>query len=336
LDKEIASITRLCQQVNHNTSLGRDFTIESLKSEGYDAIFLGLGAQASQKLGLDGENMDGVLSGTGFLKDFTLGKEIYIGRRVIVSGGGNTAIDSARTALRLGAEEVTIMYRRSRDQMPASPEEVEQAEQEGIRLEFLATPVKINSRDGHVSNLECIRMALGEPDASGRRRPEPITGSEFTMEADTLIAAVGQTLDRSSLVKNEQSILSQRSYININADTQETPYEGVFAGGDCTSGPATVVQAIAAGRRAAVSINQYLNHQPVIPPMKQFNCSKGEPDDIDTAEYENTARIPRTKMPTMGTEVRRKSFREIESGFTREMAAAEAERCLACGCQDVQ
>ena len=335
LDKEIAAITRLCQEIRLGVSLGRDSTIESLKKEGFEAVFLALGAQASQKLGVEGENLPGVLSGIGFLRDVALGKALDIGQRVAVIGGGNTAMDAARTALRLKATEVTIVYRRSREEMPASDEEIEQAEEEGVRFQFLAAPVKANAADGRVNSLECIRRALGPPDSSGRRRPEPIAGSEFTMNVDTVIAAIGQTLDSSGLAQDNTFKLDRRGYIGVKETTMETTLDGVFAGGDCTSGPATVIEAIAAGRRAAISINQFINGEKVAPSQKPYVCTKGELAEIDPKDYEFKPRIPRGKVVPLHPEIRKTRFDEIEPGFTEEMARAETERCLACGCLDV-
>jgi formate dehydrogenase major subunit len=334
LDKEIASITRLCHEVRYGMLLGRDLTVETLKKEGYEAVFLALGAQASQKMGVEGENLPGVLSGIGFLRDVALGKAVDVGQRVAVIGGGNTAMDAARTALRLKATEVTIVYRRSREEMPASDEEIEQAEEEGIRFQFLAAPVKASVANGRVISLECVRMALGAPDSSGRRRPEPIAGSEFTMSVDTVIAAIGQTLDTAGFAKDGAVKLDRRGYVDVKKETMETTLDGVFAGGDCTSGPATVIEAIATGRRAAVSINQYLKGEKVAPPQKPYVCTKGELDEIDPKDYESKSRIPRGKVVAVRPEVRRANFAEIEPGFTEEMARAETERCLACGCLD--
>jgi formate dehydrogenase major subunit len=334
LDKEIKSITDLCHEIRCNVWLGQDFTIDSLKSDGYEAIFLALGAQASQKMKVEGEDLPGILTGIGFLRDVVLGQQVSLGQKVVVIGGGNTAIDASRTALRLGASEVTIVYRRSRDEMPANNEEIEQAEQEGVKLHFLAAPVKISARNGKADAIECIKMALGEPDSSGRRRPEPIAGSEFTMDLDTVIAAIGQTME-SSRVEDGQMKFNRRGYISVNEETMETSLEGVFAGGDCTSGPATVVEAVAAGRRAATSIIQYLNGQPILPPRKQYNCSKGELQDIDIEDYPDVQRIPRGEMPALDLEARTGNFAEIELGFNEDMARRESGRCLACGCQDV-
>ena len=333
LDKEIATITRLCHKVRCNVSLGIDFTIESLKKEGYEAIFIALGAQANQKMRIEGEDLPGVISGIEFLRDVTLGKRVALGDKVAVIGGGNTAMDVARTALRLGVAEVNVVYRRSKVEMPANAEEIEQAEEEGVRFQFLTAPLKAGARDGKVASMECIKMALGEPDSSGRRRPEPISGSEFTMEVDNIIAAIGQALDNPNLDQDSQIELTKRNYISVNEETMAASVAGVFSGGDCTSGPATAVEAIGAGRRAAQSINKYLSGQPVVPDVKPYNCSKGEMDDIDPADFADVERIARTKQAILDPEERKKSFTEIEFALSEEMALKEAARCLGCGCQ---
>ena len=333
LDKEIKSITDLCHEIRCDVRLGQDFTIDSLKSEGYEAIFLALGAQASQKMKVEGEDLPGVLSGIGFLRDVALGQKVSPGQKVAVIGGGNTAIDAARTALRLGAGQVTIVYRRSRDEMPANSEEIEQAEQEGVKFHFLAAPVKLSVRKGKACTMGCIEMALGEPDSSGRRRPEPIAGSEFAMDVDTVIGAIGQTMEASG-VQDGQIKFNRRGYVTVNEETQETSLEGLFAGGDCTSGPATVVEAVAAGKRAATSIIQYLNDQPISPPRKPYNCSKGELQDIDVEDYADVQRVPRGEMPGLDLQARQGNFAETELGFIEDMARSESERCLACGCLD--
>ena len=333
LDKEIKSITDLCHEIRCDSRLGEDFTVDSLQSEGYEAIFLALGAQASQKMKVEGEDSPGILSGIGFLRDVALGQKVSLGQKVAVIGGGNTAIDAARTALRLGASEVTIVYRRSRDEMPANNEEIEQAEQEGVEFHFLAAPVKISARVTRACTMGCIEMALGEPDSSGRRRPEPIAGSEFTMDVDTVIGAIGQTMEASG-IREDQIKLSRRGYVSVSEETMETSLEGVFAGGDCTSGPATVVEAVAAGKRAATSIIRYINGQPIAAASKPYNCSKGELQDIDIEDYADVQRVPRGEMPALDLQARKGNFAEIELGFTEDMARNESERCLACGCQD--
>lgn len=333
LDKEIRSITDLCHEIRCNVRLGEDFTIESLKSDGYEAIFLALGAQASQSMKVEGEELPGILSGIGFLRDVALGQNVRLGQKVAIIGGGNTAIDAARTALRLGASEVTIVYRRSKDEMPANDEEIERAEQEGVEFHFLAAPVRISARGNQACTMGCIEMALGEPDSSGRRRPEPVAGSEFTMEVDTVVCAIGQTMEASGIQEGQMK-LDRRGYVSVNEETMETSLEGVFAGGDCASGPATVVEAVAAGKRAATSMIQYLDGQSIAPPCKPYNCGKGELPDIDIEDYADVQRVPRGEMPALDLEARKGSFAEIELGFSENMARTESERCLACGCQD--
>ena len=333
LDKEIADITRLCHKVRCNASLGKDFTIESLKKTGYEAIFIAIGAQANQKMKIEGENLPGVLSGIEFLRDVTLGNKVSLGNKITVIGGGNTAMDVARTAVRLGVKEVNVVYRRSRLEMPANAEEIEQAEEEGVRFQFLTAPVKASARAGKVAAMECIKMALGEPDSSGRRRPEPIAGSEFTMEVDNIIAAIGQAMDNPNLDRDSQIGISKRNYISINDENMATSVAGVFSGGDCTSGPATAVEAIGAGRRAASSINKYLNGQPVVPDVKSYSCSKGELEDIDSTDFADVERIARTKQAILDPEERKKSFAEMEFTLSEKKALKEAERCLGCGCQ---
>lgn len=325
LDEEIAAIANLCRQIHHNVSLGRDFTIEDLKKKGYKAIFIGIGAQEDQRIGVEGDDISGVLSGINFLRDSALGKKIGVGKKVVVVGGGNTAVDAARTALRMGAKEVTILYRRSREEMPAIAEEVDGAEQEGVRLQFLAAPVKFNGKDGRVDSIECIKMKLGELDSSGRRKPEPIAGSEFNIKADTVIAAIGQGIDRSALSKK---MLNSKQYVQADGETMETPVEGVFAGGDCVHGPATVIEAIAAGKRAAVSINLYLSGQSLKKPHERV---KAEPDRLSVNPSEEAMPQPRVEMPILSAKERRKSFKEIKLGFSEEMARREADRCLRCG-----
>jgi formate dehydrogenase major subunit len=333
LDKEIKTITDLCEEVHLNTQMGKNFTMDSLKKEGYKAIFIALGSQLSQNLNINGENLPGVLTGIEFLRNIALNKKQNIGNKVAVIGGGNTAIDAARSALRLGASEVTIVYRRSVNEMPANKEEIEQAELEGVKLLLLTAPNAIIDKKGRATKLECQKMELGEPDSSGRRRPQPVQGSEFYLEVDTVIAAIGQTTDISAVP--EPAAIAGKKNIRNDKETTFTGIEGVFAGGDCVTGPATAVEAIAAGKKAARSIDLYLNGKQVVPPVKEYNCSKGKLEEIDVSDYDNTERIPRNLMPALDTTERNHNFKEVELGFNNDMALNEASRCLACGCQDV-
>jgi formate dehydrogenase major subunit len=335
LDKEIAAITQLCAEVKCNFKLGRDFTLENLKSEGFKAIFLAVGAQNDQKMRIPGEELAGVYSGIGFLRDVIENRQSDLGHRVVVVGGGNTAIDAARTALRCGASEVSLVYRRSRAEMPASAEEVEGAEQEGVKIQFLTNPLQIKAGSGRVAGVECTRMVLGAPDSSGRRKPESLPGSEFVIECETVIMALGQSVDTLKLEKSNGLKINPKGVIEVNPETMQTNLAGVFSGGDCTTGPATAVEAIGAGRRASTYIHQYLSADKIIPVVKSYNCSKGELENIDRSEFIEFEKIKRAAIPALEAESRRHNFQEIDSTISEEAALIEAGRCLSCGCQDV-
>lgn len=332
LDREIEAITGLGVVIRTGEALGKDFTIDSLFKDGFHAVFLAIGAHQDIRMNIEGEDLEGVLSGIEFLRSISIGKTVGIGKRVAVIGGGNTAIDAARSALRLGAEEVMIVYRRSRAEMPASKWEVKAAEEEGIKIHFLAAPTKIIGRDGKVNSIECIKMALGEPDASGRPRPIPIPGSEFVLPVDTVIAAIGQRPDLSFLAKEAGLIKVERGNIKVDPDTLITDMKGVFAGGDCVTGPASAVEAIAAGKRAALSINRYLKGERLVD-KKPFNISKGKLEELKMEEFAYVERRHRVEMPKLRPEERRYNFKEVELGYTEDMARREAQRCIGCGCK---
>lgn len=335
LDKEIELITDLCEAIHLNSALGKDYTIDSLKRDGFDAVFVGLGCRVSQNMGIEGEGLKGVLKGVDFLRGVALDNKVDLGDRVAVIGGGNTAMDAARVSIRLGAKDVMVIYRRSRNEMPAATEEVEEAGREGVRLHFLTAPVRLAGENGRVTGIECVKMELGQPDASGRRKPVPVKGSEFIIPADSVIAAIGQVPDVAALGGHPELALTSRGYIHVNEETMETSIDGVFSGGDGASGPATVVQAVGTGKKAAYSINQYLNGFPVIPPVKEFNSTKGKLNEIDPAEYADRPKMPRVKQPMLTPKEREHNFLEVEADITEEEAKKEAMRCLSCGCQDV-
>lgn len=249
-----------------------------------------------------------------------------IGERVAVVGGGNVAIDAARTALRIGAKEVSIVYRRSRQEMPASEEEIEEAEQEGINIHYLAAPVKILGKDGKVVSVECVRMELGEPDSSGRRRPIPIEGSEFVIDADMVIPAIGQAPDLSFLPSDNKPQISGRGTFEVDANSLATDIPGVFAGGDAVTGPATVIEAIAAGSKAAIAIDNYLQGGSFQPEGKPLPTVTIEDMDLGAVKEES-----RQTIPSLSLEERVCDFREVRCGFTEETAVKEANRCLNCG-----
>jgi heterodisulfide reductase subunit A-like polyferredoxin len=321
--------------------------VDGLFDQGYDAVVLAIGAHAPQKIGIPGEDAEGVFQGVPFLRAVSLGQELSgtdaaspqggpeIGRRVLVIGGGNTAVDTARTALRIGAQDVRILYRRSRAEMPASAEEIEQAEHEGIHLELLTQPIEAIAKNGRLAALRCVRMRLGEPDASGRRRPLPIEGSEFVIECDTMIAAVAQAPEISFLDPGHGlRVDPRRQTFVVDEQTLATNRPGIFAGGDAVRGPAALIEAIAHGRRAALSIDRYLRGEPLLTPrdeqpLPRARLSEGEMHEL--IEQGRAARAPRAEIPTLPPTERRQDFREVALSLTEEQARLEAERCLRCG-----
>ncbi len=329
IDREVDVIQKLGAEFRYGTSLGKEISFEALREE-YDAVFLGLGAQKASGMRTPGEDLEGVRSGIEFLGAVSRDEALPVGRNVVVVGGGNTAIDASRTALRLGAESVTILYRRAREQMPAWEEEVDDALAEGVKFETLAAPIKIEPA-GDQLTMTCIRMELGEPDDSGRRRPVPVEGSEFSMVVDEIIAAIGQNVD-SSMVSGVE--LTPWGSIKANEQTGQTELADVFAGGDCVTGADIAVNAVAAGRRAAFAINQFVRGESVVGDPKMYNHTMGALDEIPaevTVFYEQSKRVP---MPRLEAAKRARGFEEVETGFAEEQARAEAARCMECGCRD--
>jgi NADPH-dependent glutamate synthase beta subunit-like oxidoreductase len=257
LDMAIEGIKSLGVGIKTNTTLGKDFSLNDLWNKGYEAVFVAVGAHKSRKMNIEGEELQGVMHALDFLRRMGLGMDVAVGKKVAIIGGGNVAMDAARTVKKMGVEEVAILYRRSREEMPANPWEVKEAEEEGVKMEFLVSPKKILGRDGHVTGLECVRMELGEPDETGRRKPMPIEGSEFSWECDTVILAVGEESDLSFVPKEIET--DENKTILVNPITMETTMQGVFAGGDVVTGPASVIEAIVAGIRGANAIHQFLS-----------------------------------------------------------------------------
>ncbi len=320
LRAEIKEIEDIGVEIRTNT---RGASIEKLFEEGYDAVFLAVGAHQGLSIGVDGEDSPEVIEGVTFLREVSLGKKVELGSRVAVIGGGNAAIDSARTALRIEAEEVTIIYRRTRAEMPASPEEIEEAIAEGVQIHYLAAPSRILSQDGKVE-LECIRMELGEMDASGRRRPEPIKGSQFTMSFDTIIAAIGQLPE---IPSQFDLAIGRENLIQVDTDTLATSREGVFAGGDVISGPASVIEAIAAGRRAAIAIDKFLVGDGVI---DETLAERSDSQSYDGKRERGFADLKRVETPAIPLSERHNGFTEVDLCFDDDHAISEAKRCLQC------
>jgi len=240
-----------------NVTIGKDKTLAQLKDEGFSAVFVGVGAHSSRKLGVEGEDLEGVFHGVDYLRNVNLGQEMNLGRNVVVVGGGNVAIDCARTALRTGSDKVFILYRRSKEEMPASMAEVHHLEEEGVKIEMQAAPVKIHGENGRLNKIECIRMELGEPDASGRRRPEPKEGSNFMIEADAIVPAISQDVELKA-IDGVDLKLSRWNTIDIDEVTMQTSVDWVFAGGDAVLGPETAAKAIFQANEAAESIIRFL------------------------------------------------------------------------------
>ena len=259
VDAEIEHVRDMGVEIKTSVKIGKDLTFEDLWKQGFKAIFLSVGAHKTRKLGVEGEDLQGVFDALDFLEKVNCGEKVNIGERVAVIGGGNVAVDSARTAVRAGAKEVSIFYRRSRDEMPANPYEVKETEHEGIKIQLLVAPTRIVGQDGHVNGLECVKMTLGELDATGRRAPSPVEGSEFMVSVDSVILAIGEAPDLSFLPKEVE--VNEDNTITIEPFTVETSTLGVFAGGDCVSGPATVIEAILAGKKAADCIDRYLKNE---------------------------------------------------------------------------
>ena len=322
LNKEIQTIVNLGVEVRTNVTIGKDLTLDELLQTGYSAVFIAVGLQECRKLRIEGEELDGVIPALKFLKNVNLGRQVKVGSRVAVVGGGNSAIDAARVAIRQHADEVMVLYRRSRDEMPAYSSEVEEAEKEGVKLHFLVSPKRILGKDGHVVSIECIRMELGEFDESGRRRPVPIEGSEFIIKVDTVIPAVGQSLDHTLLPK--EITLSENNTIAVNPRTLQASLPEVFAGGDAVKGEATVIDAICQGKNAAISIDRFLRGEDMLAGREEI-LSEGL-----TAPQEEVVRKPRQVMPLLPVN-QRVGDKEVQLGFTEEMVMEEASRCLACG-----
>ena len=327
LNREIESLLRMGVQLKLNTPIGPDLTFEDLKTQGFRAVFVATGAHRSKKLGLEGETAQGVIHAVDFLKGVALGEPVKAGEKVVVVGGGNAAIDAARTALRLGSKEVTIAYRRTRSEMPAQMEEIEEAEKEGIKIEYLTAPMRLVVEEGTVRGMECCRMELRELDESGRPRPIPIRGSEFRIGADTVIPAISQSPDLTFLPEANGFRITPSGTIEADPLTLETGVEGIFAGGDLVTGPQTYIDAMAAGRKAAISIDRYLRGED----LREGREKEGAQKDYIQIDVEGVEYRERTSTLTLSPEKRRRSFDEVNIGLREDDVIREAERCLNCG-----
>ncbi len=324
LQGEIDAILKLGVELKLNAPVT---DVEKLKAQGFKAVFLATGAHKGLKLGVPGERLKGVLDGVTFLRDINMGKAVKVGERVAVIGGGNVAIDAARTALRLGAKEVQILYRRQREEMPAAGWEISAAEQEGVKIHYLVAPGQMWGGDGGgVKRIECRRMVLSDFDKSGRKRPAAIAGSEFEMDVDTVIAAVGQVPETSCFQGNGFRFDTSGAFV-VDADTLATGTPGVYAGGDGVRGPASAVEAIADGQKAAMAIDKFLGGDGLLPDKyrSELKNMKVTYDEETYAEEH-----PRVAMPEIPLSDRYHNFKEVEIGYTARFAVEEAKRCLHC------
>jgi len=326
LNHEIDLIKRIGVELKVNTKVEK-LSLKDLKKKGYNAVFVAVGAHIGIKIGAEGEDKgyEGFVDGVEFLRDLNLGKKVQPQKKVIVIGGGNTALDCARSCVRVGFDDVEIIYRRSRAEMPASDEEIEEAEKEGVKFNYLMTPVKILAKDGKVTGAECIKMRLGELDESGRRRPVPIKGSEFTIDTDLIIPAIGQRSELPVIPDKEKIEITKWGTIKVDPITYMTDVEGVFAGGDCVTGPAIVIDALNTGNKVAKSIDCYL---------QGGTLARGITfEGVDLKKQMGrgfTVKAPAQGVGFLDVKERAGSFEEVEGGYTSMEAMSEAQRCLRC------
>lgn len=325
LAREIRMIENMGVTILTDTKLGRDFSLKDLRSQGYDAVFLGIGAPVNMGLGVPGEEAEGVVQGIDFLKQYNIRGSVPVGKKIVIIGGGNAAVDAARTAIRLGAEEVTILYRRTQEQMPAYAEEIEEALLEGVRLKTLTQPIAIERNGvGKVKGVTCACMKLGEFDRSGRRRPTHSEEKNFIVEADQVIVAIGQKLDPAQFSGELDIQIAENRFIRANPITGQTSVDWIFAGGDAVNGPVSVVAAIGAGEKAAAGIDEYLTSE---------NHAFWREDKVVETSYDPDAEpapYKRTKLPVIDVDRRVNNFEEVERSWCENEAIRQCERCLRC------
>jgi formate dehydrogenase major subunit len=337
LDKEVNLLLASGIETRLRQKLGVDFTLDGLKAEGFDALYLSMGSWVAKGMGIENEGHPRILPGIKFLEACKLAAPPTLQGTVAIVGGGNTAIDAARTALRCGADEVAVLYRRTRQEMPADDIEVVDAIEEGIKFHYLTAPRKAVVDGTRLAGLECVRMDLGEPDASGRRRPVEVAGSEFLFQADWIVSAIGQEQDLSGLANETLGEIKLTKWKSIQADpeTLQTSVEGVFTGGDVMTGPAAAVDAIGAGRKAAWVIDRWFALGKVDAFKSGFVSRKTSLAPIDPAFFEQFEKVPRGSMPQADKDVRGRTWEEVDLGVTEDQVKHETARCLSCGCNSV-
>lgn len=326
LDKEISIIESLGVKMNNGFKLGREISIEGLKSV-YDAVIVAVGAWQSSSMRTPGEELDGVYGGIDFLRSVILGEPVEIGENVAICGGGNTAMDACRTAVRLGAKNVYVVYRRTRNEMPAEKIEIDEAEEEGVQYKFLTNPISFNGENGKVKSITLQVMELGEPDESGRRSPVPVKGKTEEIAVDSVIMAIGQKLVKEDVAELE---LTDRGNIKADIDTFETNIDGVFAIGDATNrGASIAIEAIGEANRCSVAVDAYLKGEEIDTRVPYISRR-----DEEMIDYSSKEKCERKRPKVLGAEYRRHNFDEVCLGYTEEEAQAEASRCLECGCKE--
>jgi NADPH-dependent glutamate synthase beta subunit-like oxidoreductase len=331
LETEISEILNSGVDVENGVRVGRDFSFNELLKMGFRAVLIATGTEESVKLGIRDEDKAGVIDSMTFLKEVKLGKSPELGRVVVVVGGGNAAIDTARTAWRLGVERVILVYRRTRLEMPAMSSEIQQGIDEGIEFRFLTNPIRIISDGFRITGIECIEMKLGELDKSGRRKPVAIPGSEFIIEADALLPAIGQIAELSFLKGVPGIEITKGNTIMVDKETLTTGTKGIFAAGDVEMGPSTIADAISQGKKAALHIAQYLEGKPLKPLYKPVSpCTFIEPLCLTDREIEEVVAAKRFKMACVPVGKRQGSFEIVDLGLEQEAARKEAMRCLRC------
>ena len=325
IEAEIQVVRDLGVQFKTGVEIGKDFTVGQLREQGFKAFFLGIGSQECKVLGIEGEDFEGVYPGLEFLKQVNLGNRVKLGDRVAVIGGGNVAMDAVRTARRTGSSKPFIIYRRSLEEMPANIEEIEECRDEGIEIMTLTNPLQVIAEAGRVKAVECQRMHLGEPDESGRRRPVPVPDSAFTIEVDAVIPAIGQESDWACLTDECACTLSDWGTIQVDPVTLQSSDPDIFAGGDAVTGPRTVVEAIGAGKEAAMSIDRFLQGR---------DLHEGRPvrwEGIKDVPTEGCEHLPRVAMTHAPASQRIQNFNEVQLGYDEIGSRREAKRCLECG-----
>jgi len=334
LNREVEITQEMGVEIRYNTEVGKDITLGEIAQE-YKAIFIGVGAQTNTPMRVEGEDAGykGFIPGVRYLLEINQGKDPYPeGKKVVVVGGGNVAIDCVRSSFRIGKSDVNLVYRRSRKEMPADDVEIKDAEEEQVKFHFLCNPVKVVAKDGKVVGVECIRMELGEPDESGRRRPIPVPGSEFFIDCDIVIPAIGQGIDLRFLEGMTEIETTKWQTLVINEESFETSVGGIFSAGDCVTGPDVLVRAAGNGKRAADRIDRYLRGEPVVPPDEdRLEDLMATIEVYDKDEDVGLAGGQEGKhLEMLDPEERRHTFAEVEVGFPIPVAREEAERCLRC------